>query len=194
MEKQVKLVLISGKQGSGKSSLARDLGRVFMDMGVEWERLFFAKPLYDIHDACLPVMKKYGIIPQDTVKEGPLLQLLGTEWGRKTRGENVWVDIVRRQVDALKGSNCFVTIEDARFENEFDAFPDALRIRLDAPEEIRKARAESWRENTQHQSEIALDNYHALGKFDMTLDTSGRYTKKENLIYVLKHMQMGRIR
>jgi hypothetical protein len=62
-------------------------------------------------------------------------------------------------------------IGDCRFENEFDAFPHALRVRLGCPEEVRKSRCSMWRENTQHPSEIGLDKYAKEGWFDLYLHT-----------------------
>lgn len=64
-----------------------------------------------------------------------------------------------------------VIIDDCRFTNEFDAFPQALRVRLNAAEDVRKGRAESWRENTVHPSEVGLDLYDIEGKFDLYLQT-----------------------
>jgi hypothetical protein len=63
-------------------------------------------------------------------------------------------------------------VADCRFQNEFDAFPEALRVRLTASEDVRRTRTNSWRENTSHPSEIDLDGYEAEGKFDLVFDTS----------------------
>lgn len=110
-------------------------------------------------------------------KDGPLLQFLGTEWGRKTYGDAVWVNALRGRVEIekLKRNNdaarLITIISDCRFENEFDAFPEALRIRLVCSEAERKLRAEMWRENTQHPSETGLDLYAAHGKFDLMFNT-----------------------
>lgn len=168
------IVLISGKMGSGKSTLAQDLAAIFTPKGYGYLRLRFAEGLYRLHDACLPILKELGIIPESTDKEGDLLQIIGTEYGRNKKGENVWVDIVRKQVDRASWleNPALITIEDARFPNEFDAFPDAFRVRLEAPAEVRKARCHSWRENQNHPSEVGLDAYAAAGKFDLVIDTS----------------------
>jgi hypothetical protein len=137
----------------------------------------FAEPLYEIHNACLPVLKKHGFVPHDCDKDGAFLQIIGTEYGRKMKGDNVWVDIVRRAVAAAIGTaealgeKMFITIEDARFENEFDAFPDSLRIRLEASEGMRKERTHSWRNATNHASEIGLDKYDLARKFDLYFDS-----------------------
>jgi hypothetical protein len=107
-------------------------------------------------------------------KEGPLLQYLGTEFGRNGYGVNVWVDILKKKLAPYMEpgpTKLLISIDDCRFENEFDAFPEALRVRLECPEEIRKVRADSWRDNSNHPSEVGLDAYADAGKFDMYFDT-----------------------
>lgn len=136
--------------------------------------IIFAQPLYDMHDACRKVLTDAGIkIPAHLQKkDGNLLQWLGSDWGRNTFGESVWADVVKGKMSQLQyEGRMTVIVSDCRFENEFNAFPDALRVRLECPEELRKTRAEMWRPNTQHISEINLDGYAAAGKFDLTLNT-----------------------
>lgn len=107
--------------------------------------------------------------------DGPLLQKLGTEWGREKIDTNVWVICIQSWLkDQARLGKELVLIDDMRFPNEFHAFDQwgtAFKVRLDAPEEERKKRAEKWRDNTQHASEIALDEYAAQGKFDLYVDT-----------------------
>lgn len=64
-----------------------------------------------------------------------------------------------------------IIVDDCRFENEFDALPEALRIRLEAREEVRRLRADSWREDVFHPSETGLDKYCEEGKFDLVFNT-----------------------
>ncbi len=93
-----------------------------------------------------------------------MLQLLGTEWGRKTRGEDIWVNAALADVDKFTmkvntaGKKPVFVFDDCRFHNEIFAWGgEAFRVRLYAPEECRKERAEKWREATDHPSEIGLD-------------------------------------
>lgn len=169
-------IIISGKQGSGKTTTADALLKALDTRYKRAGKVFnYADVIYRMHDAVQGILYEY-YPARDEYKDGPLLQLLGTEWGRKTIDDLLWVKILQRRIQLwhlayqdLGGA--IGIIADARFENEFDAFPDALRVRLECPEEIRKKRCSSWRENTQHQSEIGLDQYVAGGKFDMTLFT-----------------------
>lgn len=171
-----KIVLISGKQGSGKSTLADGLEKVAQAHGYMPYRTRFAKVLYEMHDAVCAVAKKYGI-PVKEPKEGELLQWIGTEWGRNTKGENVWVDALKSDIagrialantdDAAYGGwppeKLCIIIDDMRFPNELYAFNrpefNVTKVRLEATKEARKARCSYWRENDQHPSEIALDEY-----------------------------------
>lgn len=176
MEKVV--VLLSGKQGSGKSTLALGIGGLQMK---------FADPLYKMHWAIRDILEEYG---QDDLQgiDGPLLQLLGTEWGRKTRSENIWVDCLVTRVEESSAS--LIVIDDCRFPNELRAFDGAtdikvIKIRLHAGRDIRKERAEKWRDNELHLSETALDNLDA--EFDLHVDTGNiekSATKEKVLAFI----------
>lgn len=162
------IIVISGKQGSGKSSLGRELTRRLKAPTVTHK---FAAPLYEIHDAAYRVLKGYGIERDPGVKDGRLLQLLGTDWGRSVLGENVWADACRNLAVIWADIGHNVIIDDCRFDNEFDAFPDAIRVRLSCPRKTRKQRCEAWRKNDKHPSEVGLDDYERAGLFDLTLRT-----------------------
>lgn len=173
-------ILISGKQGSGKSTLAHKVAEGLQAHGgFVFCQYSFAAPLYEMHDAVLEVARGYGL--KVLKKDGPLLQLLGTEWGRKHFGENVWVDLVKNSIEIdAKNLNCkpiayVPIISDCRFENEIEGFNEfrPVKIRLECPSAIRKVRIEAtpgqcWRENTNHPSEIGLDLYR---KWDSICDT-----------------------
>lgn len=174
-ELQNKIVLISGKQGSGKTTLAKNLEKLADEAGYHVLRMRFAELLYAFHDYIWRQMEGYGY-QKPGVKDGRLLQLLGTEWGRTTISPTVWTDIGRKRADQFIGqftSNSFVVIEDARFPTEFDAFPDAYRVRLEAPAEVRQMRCEAWRKDEFHESEVALDAYSNEGRFDLRVLTTG---------------------
>jgi len=157
-------VLICGPQGAGKTTLARNLL-----VGVSnSHHLKFAAVLYELHGLIINHLNKLKINIDKHGKpfegiDGPLLQVLGSEWARKTRGEDYWVKVMQQRVSDLKKqypATRFVFIDDCRFENELFAFDAAstFKIKLVASEEVRKARAEKWRENTSHASEIGLDH------------------------------------
>ena len=188
------IVLLSGKQGSGKTTLSSRLFARFYVKRPEIKviEIKFAEAIYAMHDKCLELMRTYGVETPEI--DGRLLQLLGTEWGRKHYGEDVWVNVLRNKIESLvrynpEGQWLFV-VSDCRFKNEFDAFPEALRVRLVASEEVRKERAEKWRETVNHPSEIDLDEYSAAGKFDLYLDTE-RTPIEGCLSLVLAQLEKG---
>lgn len=174
------IILLSGRQGSGKTTVGAGLVERFKRIGCYSYQMKFAEPLYAMHNAVRQILQVAGCdnMPAELI-DGPLLQLLGTEWGRKTRGENFWADIAKGRVEkqlwlsdrpATKKPP-FIVFDDCRFPNEisvFDGFP-RFTVRLEAPEGIRKLRAEKWREATTHPSEISLDN---RKDWDMVIDTS----------------------
>lgn len=174
-------VIISGKQASGKSALTNAmLKRLKCFKNITSEEFSFAQPIYKMHDMCLAVLKDYGITPAKEPKDGELLQLLGTEWGRKVQGEDIWIRIAKKRIDRFhalaegqdRGSVAIVS--DCRFRNEFNLLTDEPRtfsVRLHCDRELRKQRCPAWRDNENHPSEVDLDTYDLNGKFFMKFDT-----------------------
>lgn len=165
----MQVIVFSGKQGSGKTTLQNALTDYLVHRGQLVFSINFADVLYEMHDAVLKILHRYTP-PRQIVKDGPLLQLLGTEWGRKTIHENIWVSLLQGKI-ALLPAGSYVIVGDCRFENEFDAIPEALRVRLECDETVRRERCSMWRQNTEHPSETGLDAYAAAGKFDLYLQT-----------------------
>lgn len=177
---KIDVILLSGKQGSGKSSLTNALIELIKKekqswMGVEAK---FADTIYAIHDAARGILKQRGVDIKHETKDGNLLQLLGTEWGRKTLGEDVWVHALKGEMmEKMKSYSSWgfnrltFIVSDCRFRNEFEAFPEAFRVRLVAEEAVRKARCEMWRENSLHPSEVDLDVYATEKLFDLYVPT-----------------------
>ncbi len=174
-----KVILISAKQGGGKSTLSCQMRKLIMEEagreGFNWVavEMIFAGAIYDMHNYCRAYLRRYGI-PTPGVKDGELLQYLGTEWGRKKFGENVWVDLLRGKIEKqiadserVGVNKLVIVVPDLRFKNELDVWPGAYRVRLECPEEVRRARCSAWRENTAHASENDLDD--SLHKFDLVL-------------------------
>jgi len=174
------VVQLSGKQGSGKSTVARLLRTRLEADGYAVVDHSYARVIYLMHDEILGLIARHARI-EVPAKSGELLQLLGT-WGRKLFGEDIWVNTVKNNVaitqsnyDAQEDSplkGVVHLISDCRFTNEACAFSGPV-YRLECPEETRKARVEAtpgqnWRLNTTHESEVGLDYF--LG-FRMRLDS-----------------------
>lgn len=167
------ILIISGKQGSGKTTTQKIIQEQAQSHYDQIYTFNFADPLYQLHDIVRETLfRKFGIRPEGN-KDGLLLQVLGTEWGRAKYGSDFWVGLMKTRVLEIqdKWEKALLIIGDCRFENEFNAFPEALRVRLDCPQSVRETRAESWRANTQHPSEVGLDDYSFMGFFDLYFDT-----------------------
>lgn len=164
------VIMISGKMGSGKSSTSRELEKRFLFRGFKVKTIKFADIIYEMHDAVGAIAKKYNIFfPK---KNGTLLQLLGTEVFR-SQDPDVWAKALKDRILSDEDHDTFI-VDDLRFKNEFRAFDNidnlnVIKIRLECPEEIRKERAEGWRENTTHISETDLDTY--VKDFDLVIFT-----------------------
>lgn len=134
-------ILFAGKKRAGKDESAK----WFID-NFGGQTASFAEPIYRI-------MYFY----QDTLgiprhKDREFLQKVGS-LARKNN-PNVWVDLLRTEVDKLPASqNVFIT--DGRYENELDSFiEDFILVHVVCPEEIRKTRLDpNDSVNDNHESE-----------------------------------------
>jgi len=161
------VIIVSGKQGSGKTTLIHNLVKALHNTlkGFRAVPINFADPLYEMHDFCRGTLKDAGISPPypDT-KDGNLLQMLGTEWGRNRIYPDVWVDVLKgrmaKKLEMAKGDGLqyIFLIGDCRFMNELTAFPNAFKVRLECDREVRKSRVSMWRSTEDHPSEIGLDD------------------------------------
>ena len=160
------VILLSGKQGSGKSTTAALLVQKLQASGHLAGTAKFAGVLYSLHDHIRDTMRGLGITRPE--KDGKLLQILGTEWGRDTIDRNVWV---RALEGVLQDHRGYVVIDDCRFPNELFALPRAqtLSVRLECPSHIRKERCGAWRDTDTHSSETALDGM--VRRFDAVIHT-----------------------
>ncbi len=167
-------VLISGKQGSGKSTTAEALAEALSgDFCIA--RYRFAEPLYKLHDVIREEARRLGIPVPD--KDGHLLQLLGTDWGRAVYGEDIWIKCALEKAERTRAGNpgrTALIIEDTRFKDELAAFRKfdirTFAFRLEADRDIRKGRTTSWRSMETHQSEVDLDGAPHL--FDQVWNTA----------------------
>lgn len=164
-----RVILISGHQGSGKTTLARDLKELLETELYIPKLIKFASPIYGLHDKIYKELTYFGMNYVDT--DGTLLQFLGAHM-RHIFGPDVWMNIAHDLVrEALQITRSIVVIDDLRYQNEIDVWSrnESILVRLTCPENLRKTRAEKWREDTGHASEISLDYYHG---WDLEFDTS----------------------
>jgi|GEM_PF-610385 len=107
------LIGIAGPARAGKDTLASYL---LDNLSDDWSRSSFADPIKEMlraigvdcsDDAKAVVNDDYGVTPRH------MMQTLGTEWGRQTIDNDIWVKAFAR----LNACEC-VIVPDVRFENE----------------------------------------------------------------------------
>ena len=131
-----KIIALAGRKGSGKDTACDAIIEVAKRKGLRVVQLSFAAPL---KRAVAAMFLDHVVDPRDMAEalNGPsekrdlrvafgstaftvrhALQTLGTEWGRKHLGPNVWVDLSLDLAQQFP-DNTVVVITDARFKNEF---------------------------------------------------------------------------
>ena len=109
---------ITGEAGSGKNTLA-DMLNVNFDTKI----VAFADPIKEMLVALgIEDIDKYKTIPHPVLGKTSrfLMQRLGTEFGRKYLGEDIWIKVLKSRVKDLK----FCIVSDVRYPNEADFIRD----------------------------------------------------------------------
>lgn len=115
------LVAFTGPAGAGKTTAAQTLVKHF-----GFHRLSFAQPLRDMLVALgVPTEnlteKKHEPIDWLGGKSARhALQLLGTEWGRQMIDQDLWLNVMRKRIESVRGiiTTQGIVIDDCRFDNE----------------------------------------------------------------------------
>lgn len=120
------LIGLTGAAGAGKDTAAAHL-----QQSHGFLRLALADPLYRMVSAMtgLPVEQLADRSVKEThiawVGASPrrLLQTLGTEWGRGTLGDDIWIKGLLRRIDKYKAivKSASIVVTDVRFANEAEA-------------------------------------------------------------------------
>lgn len=131
-----KLIAITGFKGHGKSTAAVAVVKA------GFIRTRFADPIKQMLYALglthaqiegaekeLPCALLGGKTPRHA------MQTLGTEWGRKFFGEDIWANAWKIEADRILGAGHNVVVDDLRFPNEADMVErmGGLIIRVDRP-------------------------------------------------------------
>lgn len=168
------VVLVSGSMGTGKNYLTKEyLLPAFVTHGFSVTPFSFADG-FKTDSIVFQGLKYDEAYDHKTYESRRILQLRGTEHGRKLYGEDIWVVYALARLRSLYDSGLrAVVITDARFPNELQRFhhifPKCATIRIRAPSRhrervLREARGNDSIMETlmQHESESALDNYDDL--------------------------------
>lgn len=110
------IIGLTGKMGVGKSSAYEILKEHLKHVTL----VKFAAPLYDIQEMIYRRISAVYTRPEDFVKDRKLLQWLGTDWGRNTISETLWVDLWKAEVARAVAYGEHVICDDVRFDNESD--------------------------------------------------------------------------
>ena len=108
------IIGINGYKGTGKSTLAKFFHGV---------NIPFAGKLKEI-------AIEMGWNGKKDAKGRKLLQLLGTECGRKCIGEDIWVNHWIKTIETHKSFYKLITVDDLRFLNELEAIRQYIPHRL----------------------------------------------------------------
>jgi len=114
----VKLFGIAGLAQSGKDTVAEILAEYY-----EADIIAFADPIKLMLEIGLGITydelykgDRSGVHPKYDVSVRHMMQTLGTDWGRKYIGEDVWLKAIEMHI--LANGNDFQVVSDVRFENE----------------------------------------------------------------------------
>lgn len=172
-----RLIVISGPQGSGKSTLSSALEREFMARGLGAAvTIKFADPLYGLQKVVHDYVRMYcdlpGLAPGET-KDRTLLQFLGSEWGQARFGSDVWVRVWKSTIARLEVG--LVLNDDLRFPHELVAAKElgAITIRLRCDDVVRMERLGLNYGGSSHISERALEGT-PDSEFDFVFDSGAQ--------------------
>lgn len=168
---QIKLAF-AGLMRSGKDTAADYMVKTFGATNLK-----FAGPIYDI----LHYAQRRCRLEES--KDRSFLQWVGHDWARETISQDIWVDLLFKDVAEMTGP---IVVSDARFTNEFRALQHngfkVIRIERDAVARLQHE-PNAEQANTAHASEKDVLSY-AL--FDAVIQNDGSledlYDKVEGLV------------
>lgn len=121
MQTTKRVIGLAGPKGVGKSTFASQLIFDLYKNGTETGVIMsFATPLKQmlgciVHEDYIKEDKE-KIIPHLGVSARHCLQTLGTEWGRNTISNDIWVNLAKHRIEETYHE--VVIIDDVRFDNE----------------------------------------------------------------------------
>jgi hypothetical protein len=148
----VNLLALSGPAGCGKNTLADLLpGYVQVSFAAPIKAMLAAVGVECDGDRSLrdEVLDGFGRTPRY------LMQTLGTEWGRETVCENIWVNIAQKTCAECKRRRQDVVLTDLRFPNEATMVREMGGVVVGI---LRKSLPVSYLHSSEHQR-VECDHY-----------------------------------
>lgn len=160
MRESIQVIGLSGKAGVGKDYIANHIRhRCHQSM-----TLAFADQI-KIHAMIHHQLTFHDVYETKSSETRALLQQTGTEQGRQTVGEDIWLKYLHAWMEVHYHRNHIRTfiITDVRFPNEVDfihSFPHSSVLRIVAPErnQARLSNEKATSAIASHASETALDD------------------------------------
>lgn len=112
------IIGFSAGMGAGKTTAIECVQFLLKDTKQKIAVVKFAQPLYDMQEFIYRRISSVHERPADFVKDRKLLQWLGTDWGRDSINQNLWVNIWKAEALAKQKEGYLVLCDDVRFDNE----------------------------------------------------------------------------
>lgn len=114
------LIGFTGKAGSGKDTAAN-----YLKQNYPFKSVAFADPIragmrsmIGLEDRHFAHPDKEVVLPELGKSPRQMMQTLGTEWGRVTVNQDIWLILAGKKIDEYQREGYHVAITDVRFENE----------------------------------------------------------------------------
>lgn len=171
------LLGVAGGFGSGKSEVINIIKNIHGANKVT--NIKFAQPLYDLQR----MIQEYLDLPRK--KDRSLLQLLGTEWGRK-KNPDIWVEMFLKNVEKYKGFYDVIICDDLRYINEFNALKDRGFILAKINRPVQDRLPYLYEGDEKHSSENDLSEV-TDSEYDYFIENNSTY---DDFVYVVSEMFM----
>jgi hypothetical protein len=165
------IIGLTGGMGVGKSTAYQIIKDHFRDV----ELIKFAGPLYDMQEMIYRRIAAVHKRPETFVKDRKLLQWLGTNWGRDTISETLWVDLWKAEAEQLQRYGIHVVCDDVRFDNEADAIHAMGGIVIKITADTATSRITTANGIANHASEAGL----SANKIDFSIANNGTLAQYE---------------
>lgn len=162
------IIGFTGEMGSGKSTVIRMLAKFTLPHIPHLVK--FADPLYSIQEFIYSTISPVYRRPESFIKDRKLLQWIGTEWGRESISETLWVDLWKAKAAKLIANGSTIVVsDDVRFSNEAEAVKAAGGFVVKILSSENSKRIDTTSGLVHHKSEAGIDH-----KFiDYFIDNNG---------------------